>query len=311
MNKIIIAGGTGFLGKALEHFYIKKGYSVVILTRNPKQSNHVFWDGESLGNWVEELENSKILINLAGKSVDCRYTKRNKTLIYDSRMKSTSILGEALALIHHPPSIWVNASSATIYQHSEENLMKESNGIIGDDFSMNICKSWENTFFANKLPENRKIAIRTSIVLGAQGGAILKLRPIVKMGLGGHQGNGNQKISWIHINDFCRAIDFIIQETNLEGAINITAPNPISNKNFMKILRELINVSIGIPQPKFLLEIGTWLLRSETELVLKSRNVYPEKLLEAGFKFKFTDVKSALTDILIKKSDRMKLSYTK
>jgi len=225
--KIIIAAGTGFLGTNLEKYFIEKGNQVTILTRNPKRNNEIIWDAKSLGDWKISLENADVLINLAGKSVDCLYTEKNKNEIYSSRIESTKVLQKAINQCVNKPKIWLNASSATIYTHSETHLNTEENGIIGDDFSMNICKSWEQEFFKEKTKNVRKIALRTSIVLGKNGGAFPKLKMLTNLGLGGKQGRGNQKISWIHINDFCNAIDFIIKQENITGEINITAPNPL------------------------------------------------------------------------------------
>jgi uncharacterized protein (TIGR01777 family) len=295
--KIIIAGGTGFLGENLEQFFLNKNYEVKILTRNPKRKNEIFWDSKTVGTWKNELENADILINLTGKSVDCRYNEKNKKEIYDSRINSTRALQKAIDECQNPPKIWLNASSATIYVHSETHLNTEKNGIIGDDFSMNICKSWEKEFFKTENQNIRKIVLRTSIVLGKNGGAFPKFKQISKLGLGGKQGRGNQMMSWIHIDDFCEAVNFIIENENLNGAINITAPNPLSNENMMKQLREKIKIPFGIPSPIWLLEIASIFIKTETELMLKSRNVYPEILLENGFQFKYDNFEKALENL--------------
>jgi len=292
--KIIIAGGSGFLGKNLERSFQEKNNEVKILTRDPKRENEIFWDAKTLGNWKNELENSDVLINLTGKSVDCRYTEENRKEIFDSRIHSTKILQQAVNKCQNPPKIWMNASSATIYTHSETRLNTEQNGIIGDDFSMNICKSWENEFFKIRNKNIRKVALRTSIVLGKNGGAFPKFLQVSRIGLGGKQGRGNQLVSWIHIEDFCRAVNFIIENENLEGAVNVTAPNPVSNKEMMLKIRSRIKPFFAINCPVWLLEIGAIFLKTETELMLKSRNVYPEKLLEHYFRFKFPDFDDAL-----------------
>lgn len=292
--KIIIAAGTGFLGKNLEQYFLNKNHKVKILTRNPKRENEIFWDAKTLGNWKTELENADVLINLAGKSVDCRYNEDNKKEIYDSRIYSTKVLQQAIDECQNPPKIWLNASSATIYTHSETHLNTEKNGIIGDDFSVNICKSWEKEFFKTENQNIRKVALRTSIVLGNNGGAFPKFKQIVKLGLGGKQGRGNQMMSWIHIDDFCEAVNFIIENENLKGAINITAPKPLSNEKMMKQLREKIKIPFGIPSPVWLLEIAAIFIKTETELMLKSRNVYPEILLENGFQFRYDNFEKAL-----------------
>ena len=292
--KIIIAAGTGFLGRNLENYFLDKNYEVKILTRNPKRKNEIFWDAKTIGIWKDELEHADVLINLAGKSVDCRYNDKNRKEIYNSRIDSTRVLQKAIDKCQNLPKIWLNASSATIYVHSETHLNTEKNGIIGDDFSMNICKSWEKEFFKTENQSIRKVALRTSIVLGKNGGAFPKFKQISKLGLGGKQGRGNQLMSWIHIDDFCEAVNFIIENENLEGAINITAPKPLSNEDMMGQIRKKIKVSFGIPSPVWLLELASVFIKTETELMLKSRNVYPEILLENGFKFQFNDFHQAL-----------------
>ncbi|WP_312765793.1 TIGR01777 family oxidoreductase [Epilithonimonas sp.] len=292
--KIIIAAGTGFLGKNLEQFFLSKNQEVKILTRNPKRNNEIFWDSKTIGAWKNELENADVLINLAGKSVDCRYNDENKKEIYDSRINSTRVLQSAIDECKNPPKIWLNASSATIYIHSETHLNTEKTGIIGDDFSMNICKSWEKECFKLENKNIRKVTLRTSIVLGKNGGAFPKFKQIAKFGLGGKQGKGNQMMSWIHIDDFCEAVNFIIENENLKGEINITAPKPLTNEEMMKQLREKLKIPFGVPSPVWLLELASIFIKTETELMLKSRNVYPEILLENGFQFKYDDFGKAL-----------------
>jgi hypothetical protein len=294
--KIIIAGGSGFLGKSLENHF--QNQEIWILTRNPKRSNEIYWDAKTLGKWSESLENADVLINMTGKSVDCRYNDKNRMEILRSRIDSTNILQKAVDNCKNPPKIWLNSSSATIYTHAETQLMTETMGIIGDDFSMNICKAWEKAFFEKDNLKTRKVALRTAIVLGKEGEAFKKLKTITRLGLGGKQGNGRQKMSWVHIEDFCRAVEFIIQNESIKGVINISAPNPIDNQSFMAILRNKLNIHFGLPSPVFLLEIGTLFLQTETELLLKSRNVYPEKLLSYGFRFRFETVENAFHDLL-------------
>ncbi|WP_336959107.1 TIGR01777 family oxidoreductase [Chryseobacterium contaminans] len=292
--KIIIAAGTGFLGQNLEKYFTEKGEQVYILTRNPQRKNEIYWDAKTIGEWKNSLEQTDVLINLTGKSVDCRYHEKNKAEIYTSRIDSTKILQKAVDNCIAPPKIWLNASSATIYVHSEKHLNTEENGIIGDDFSMNICKSWEKEFFKIQHDGIRKVALRTSIVLGNSGGAFPKLKMITKLGLGGKQGRGNQMVSWIHIDDFCKAIDWIIQNKNIKDTINITAPFPLSNEILMEKLRKGFRIPFGLDAPVWQLEIASIILKTETELLLKSRNVYPEKLLKSGFQFSYPTFEEAL-----------------
>nr|WP_246008801.1 TIGR01777 family oxidoreductase [Chryseobacterium lactis] len=298
MMKIIIAGGTGFLGENLEQYFTQRGNQVYILTRQPKRENEVYWDAKTIGDWKSILENADVLINLTGKSVDCRYHEKNKQEIYSSRIDSTRILQEAVDHCSEKPKIWLNASSATIYVHSEKHLNTEEDGVIGDDFSMNICKNWEKEFFNVKNEGIRKVALRTSIVLGNNGGAFPKLKMITKLGLGGKQGRGNQMVSWIHIDDFCRAVDWIIAHDDIAGAINITAPEPLSNELMMKKLRKLMNIPFGLNAPVWQLEIASLFLNTETELLLKSRNVFPEKLLKTGFQFTYSNFDTTIFNLL-------------
>jgi uncharacterized protein (TIGR01777 family) len=296
--KIIIAAGTGFLGKNLEKYFTEKENETYILTRNPKRKNEIHWDAKTVGEWKNWVENADVLINLTGKSVDCRYTEKNKQEIYSSRIDSTKVLQQAIDQCVNKPKVWLNASSATIYTHSETQLNTEENGIIGDDFSMNICKSWEKEFFTVKNENVRKIALRTSIVLGNYGGAFPKLKLITKLGLGGKQGRGNQNVSWIHIDDFCKAIEHIIDSENMSGVINVTAPNPLSNEEFMMKLRKEMKIPFGLNAPVWQLEIASIFLKTETELLLKSRNVYPEKLIKNGFEFSYPNIESAFKNLI-------------
>lgn len=295
--KIIIAGGTGFLGKVLQKYFTEKGDEVWILTRTPKKINEIYWDATNTGSWVSTLEGAEVVINLTGKSVDCRYNANNKKIILESRVKSTEALQKAIGLCENPPKIWLNASSATIYIHAETQLMDEENGIIGDDFSMNICKSWEKVFFADTSLPVRKIALRTTIVLGNKGGAFPKMKTITRLGLGGKQGNGKQWVSWIHEQDFCRAVAFIIAHEQLTGKINVCAPNPVRNEDFMKYLRKSLGVPVSINSPVALLECASVFIGTETELLLKSRNVYPKRLLDTGFRFEFPEITQAFAEL--------------
>lgn len=297
-KKIIIAAGTGFLGQVLETHLTDKGYHVVILTRNPKKTNHVFWSAKELGIWKNELEGAYALINLTGKSVDCRYNQKNKDLIYSSRIDSTNVLGEAIQLCNQAPKIWINSSTATIYRYSLDKEMTEEYGEIGTDFSMNIAKSWEKAFYSHSLPSTRQIAIRTSIVLGKNGGALIPLKSITKFGFGGNQGNGKQKVSFIHEHDFARAIAFLLEKETIFGNINVTTPYPSDNKTLMSLIRKELKIPFGITQPKWLLKIGAFLIGTEAELVLKSRNVIPKRLLDNGFIFKYETIHATLNNLL-------------
>ncbi|HCQ12983.1 TIGR01777 family oxidoreductase [Flavobacterium sp.] len=301
MKKLIIAAGTGFLGQVLVAHFKDKFDEIVILTRGKSKISdsikYVNWDAKTLTGWENELENASVLINLAGKSVDCRYTENNKKEIYDSRIDSTKILNEAVLNCKNPPKHWLNSSTSTIYRFSLDKQMDEFTGEIGDDFSMNIAKSWEKAFFETETPKTLKTALRTSIVLGKNGGAFVPIKMLAKFGLGGKQGKGNQFISWIHEKDFARAIEFAIEKELTEVA-NIVSPNPVRNYDFMKTLRGIIGVTFGIPTNKLMLEIGSFFIRTETELVLKSRNVIPKKLQENGFTFEYETLEKAFKNLI-------------
>ncbi|MFK8005283.1 MAG: TIGR01777 family oxidoreductase [Saprospiraceae bacterium] len=303
-SKIIIPGGSGFIGKYVADFFLKKDHKVIILTRGKARMEngitYLNWDGKNFGDWIKELESAEMVLNLAGKSVDCRYNKKNKKEILSSRIDSTKIIGEAIDNCTIPPKLWVNMSTATIYEHTLEGKANdETNGIIGNDFSMNVAKAWEKTFNDFTLFATRKIAMRTSIVLGKEGGALTHLAPLVKFGLGGKNGSGKQFVSWIHIEDLTRIIEWFMENKNATGVYNCTSPTPISNEIFMEKIRNIFGISIGLPAPKWMIEIGTFLLRSESELVLKSRKVIPKKLSEEGFEFKFEELNKALKNINI------------
>ncbi|MCI9843770.1 TIGR01777 family oxidoreductase [Flavobacterium pectinovorum] len=301
MKKLIIAAGTGFLGQVLVNHFKDQFEEIVILTRGNSKTidgiKYVNWNARTFSGWEKELENAAVLINMAGKSVDCRYTEKNKKEILLSRIQSTKILNKAVLNCQNPPKHWLNSSTATIYRFSLDKQMDETDGEIGNDFSINVALSWEKAFFKTETPNTLKTALRTSIVLGKNGGAFIPLKTLAKIGFGGKQGIGNQFVSWIHEEDFVNAVDLIIQK-ELTGVINIVAPKPIRNADFMQKLRKAVDFPFGIPMSKFLLKIGSFFIRTEAELVLKSRNVIPKRLLENGFQFKFGDIDEAFKNLL-------------
>nr|WP_315157351.1 TIGR01777 family oxidoreductase [uncultured Flavobacterium sp.] len=300
LNKLIIAAGTGFLGQVLTSHFRDKFEEIVILTRGESKTNgnikYVNWDAKTFSGWEAELENATVLINLTGKSVDCRYTEKNKKEILLSRIESTKILNKAVLNCKNPPKHWMNSSTSTIYRFSLDKQMDEVNGEIGNDFSINVALSWEKSFFKTETPNTLKTALRTSIVLGKNGGAFVPLKTLAKLGFGGKQGKGNQFVSWIHEEDFARAIEFII-EKEITGIINIISPEPIANKSFMSLLRKAVGIPFGIPISEPLLKFGSFFIRTEAELVLKSRNVIPKRLVENGFKFKFENIDNAFQNL--------------
>lgn len=304
MNKhlrFVIPGGNGQVGTVLSRHFHAQGYEVVVLARKPCPApwRIVKWDGEHLGDWTSELEHSDVLINLAGKSVNCRYTAENRKAMMDSRTETTRLLGRAIGQLAHPPRLWMNASTATIYRHIYDRAMDEQTGEIGGSepdapakwkFSIDVATGWESAFFDSKTPNTRKVALRSAMIMSPDRGGIFDtLLRLVRFGLGGTAGSGEQFISWIHDTDFLSAVEFLIARDDFSGCVNISSPNPLPNREFMRALRQAWGTHIGLPATKWMLEIGSSFLRTETELVLKSRRVIPGRLLEAGFHFQFPD----------------------
>ena len=292
-KKIIIAGGTGFIGHYLTEQFTNLGYEVHIISR---QAQHISWTDHS--GIIEALEDAEMLINLAGKSVNCRYNEKNKKEIIHSRTETTHLLGNSLLACTNPPPLWINSSTATIYRHAEDRPMTEADGEIGTGFSVDVAKAWEESLFAFELPKTRKVALRIAIVLGKDGGVMEPYLNLVNFGLGGAQGSGKQMFSWVHIEDVYRIILFLHENKQLHGVFNCSAPHPISNREFMTQIRQIMGRKIGLPSPKWMLEMGAVFLRTETELILKSRWVVPERLEKEGFHFTFSTIDKALREIL-------------
>ena len=299
-KKIVIPGGGGFIGRHLTRYFADKGWEVVVLSRrrNERQegARFVWWDGANLDAWVDELDGSDAVINLAGSTVNCRYNKKNRRQIYESRKSSTEVIGEAIADCAAPPSVWFNASSATVYRHSLDRAMDEATGDIDPvepgkprdkwEFSVDVVNRWEAALFDAPTPDTRRIAMRLSMVFGSgKGGVYEAFRNIARFGLAGTQGPGNQYVSWLHVVDFLRMIDWCIENENLEGTINMCSPKPIPNREFLKALREASGARFGLPATWWMLEIGAFFMRTETELLLKSRRVVPGRLIDSGFTF--------------------------
>ncbi len=307
--KIVIAGGTGHLGVALTEYFQNQNHDVVVLSRRGKsKARLVAWDGVELGSWINEIEGASIIINLAGRSVDCRYTARNLKQMMDSRVDSTRVIGEAIAQSKNPPNLWLQMSTATIYSHRFDQTNDEITGILGGHESdvpkywrnsIEIAKCWEKTLFESKTPSTRKVALRSAMVMGPDPKSVFGvLSKMTKLGLGGSIAGGEQFVSWIHEKDFLRAIDFIIKHKEIHGSINLCAPDPIPQKAFMKQLRQALHVRIGLPSTSWMAEIGAFILRTDTELLLKSRRVVPTILLRAGFKFLFPTWQLASADLV-------------
>lgn len=300
-KKIVIAGGTGFIGKGLiKHF--GHNNDIIVLSRHPLPNygriKYVRWNGQTLHGWEKQLENTDLLINLAGKSVNCRYNEKNKQEIFDSRTVTTKILGAAILTLKHPPLRWINAGSATIYRHAEDRPMDEISGEISDDFSVQVCKQWEASFNAIHTPGTRKAILRIAITLGADGGVMMPYLNLVKFGLGGHQGSGRQQYSWVHITDVCRMMQWLYDRPEQEGVFNCSSPNPVSNKQFMQTVRQATRHPFGLPASSWMLSIGACLVGTEKELLLKSRWVIPTRALQAGFNFEYPQLQAAVENII-------------
>jgi len=318
--RIVLPGGSGQVGNILSRHFHAQGHEVVVLARRvtPAPWRVVNWDGESLGNWTSELENADVLINLAGRSVDCRYTPSNRRAIKESRVQTTHLLGRAIGQSVRPPRLWMNASTATIYRHALDRPMDEQTGEIGGNetdapakwsFSIDVATSWEKAFFEAVTPNIRKIALRSAVIMSPdRGGVFDTLLRLVRFGLGGTAASGQQFVSWIHDEDFLRSIDYLIARDEIDGVVNIASPNPLGNREFMKALRQAWGTSIGLPATRWMLEIGTFFLRTETELVLKSRRVIPRCLVEDGFQFQFPEWAAAAQNLVDRwrATDRLK-----
>jgi hypothetical protein len=305
---MILAGGSGFLGGALAKYFTALKWEVVVLTRHPKPRadgvREVAWDGETVGTWGRELEGAEAVVNLCGKSVDCRYTAENRKLLIESRTLPTRALGQAIANSQSPPRVWLNSSSATLYKHTLDTAMDE-NGALGatpaakDEFSIEIIRQWESALNEAQTPRTRKTALRTTMVLGMSRNSVVPvLRRLTRLGLGGRMGSGRQFVSWMHQEDFCRAVEWVIAHDELSGPVNFAAPNPLPNAEMMRAFRNLCGVPIGLPATEWMLGIGAFFLRTETELIIKSRRVVPGRLLASGFEFRFPLFRQALADIL-------------
>ena len=300
------------MGTILARYLHAGGHMVTVLSRNPRPApwRVVYWDGLTPGGWTDDIEGSDACINLAGRSVNCRYTAANRRDIHESRILSTRLLNEVVASLSHPPRVWINASTATIYRHALDRAMNEADGELGGNepgapdtwnFSIGVAKAWEAEFFSTHTQLTRKVAIRSAMTFSPDRGGVFDVfSGLVRFGLGGHQGSGTQFVSWIHEADFVRAVDLLIADEKFEGVVNLASPNPLPNREFMRALRDGWGMRIGIPTPNWMLEIGTFLMRTESELVLKSRRVVPGRLLDAGFQFQFPEWPAAARDLVVR-----------
>lgn len=286
---VVIAGATGFIGSYFQRRFLEEGWEVRTVGRNA--SADAQWNDD--GAITRALNGAELLVNLAGRSVNCRYGTRNRRDILDSRVLTTRALGRAVAACAEPPKTWINSSTGTIYRHADDHPQSEASGETGSGFSVGVAKAWEDELEAANAPRTRKVPLRIAIVLGA-GGVMNPLRNLARLGLGGHMGPGTQKFSWIHVEDLFRSVVFIHHRPGLVGPINAASPYPVDNRELMWLVRRSLGVPFGIPTPAWLLEAGAVLIRTQTELVLKSRWVEPRKLLDAGFVFEYPSLAGAL-----------------
>ena len=297
--KIVIPGGSGHVGMVLSRAFHAAGDEVVVLTRRPCPAawRMVEWDGQTLGAWITELEGADAVINLAGRSVNCRYNAENRRQIMDSRVHSARAIGQAISRSAHPPRVWLQMATATIYAHRFDAANDEATGVLGGHefnapstwrFSIDVATAWEQSASEAATPKTRKVLLRSAMVMSPDRGGIFDtLLTLVRRSVGGHAGNGRQYVSWIHEMDFVNAIEWLISHENFRGPVNLASPNPIPNAQFMRELRSAWGVRFGLPAPAWLLEIGAVFLRTETELILKSRRVVPTRLLQSGFEFRY------------------------
>lgn len=307
--KVILPGGTGQVGSILSRWFQRNGHEVVVLGRNPGKAawRTVRWDAATQGEWSRELDGADVVINLAGRSVNCRYTDANRQAIMRSRVESTRAVGEAIAGARRPPRLWIQASTATIYAHRFDAPNDEATGQIGGNepgapeawrFSIDVAQSWEREVDNAKVPYTRTVKLRSAVILSPDRGGIFDtLLWLVRIGLGGTAGSGRQYVSWVHDADFIRAVDWIIDHDDVDGIVNLAAPHPLPNEAFMRELRAAWGARIGLPAAEWMLKIGAFLMRTETELVLKSRRVVPGVLLQRGFTFEFPTWREAAVDL--------------
>jgi len=302
--KLVIPGGSGHLGREARGHFEKLGWEVVVLSRTPTGTSDLAWDGRTLGPWAESIDGADVVLNLAGRSINCRYTPQHLAEIRDSRVDSTRVVGQAIEHAKRPPKLWLQASSLSLYAHRYDAANDESGAIASGEpvkwmAIVDIILAWEAALNAANTPHTRRIALRNSGVLQNTKGSLLDvLTGLAKKGLLGTLGDGKQFVSWIHIADFLGILQFCLKHEDLSGPINVCTPFPLPMKEFAKEVREALGVKIGLPAPAPLLEIGTFLMGTETELILKSRRCTPGKLLDSGFDFRFAKLEEALRDLI-------------
>ncbi|MGO4238108.1 TIGR01777 family oxidoreductase [Pseudarthrobacter sp. YAF2] len=292
---VVLAGASGFIGTHLRRRFQEDGWTVRTIGRKGSGSSAAAWEDDA--GMARVLNGAGLVVNLAGRSVSCRYSERNKAVIMDSRVATTKALGRAIAQCQEPPSTWLNASTGTIYRDARDRPQSEADGDLGTGFSVDVAKAWEAALEAAVTPGTRKIPLRIAIVLGRGGGALAPFANLARLGLGGHMGDGRQKFSWVHVEDLYRSIRFLHARTGIAGPVNVASPDVVSNREMMRLVRRAYGARFGIPTPAWLLRAGAVLIRTETELVLKSRWVQPQKLLDAGFVYSQPELGQALLQI--------------
>jgi uncharacterized protein (TIGR01777 family) len=310
--RIVIPGGTGQVGGIVRRWYAAAGHDVLVLSRRPETLElgvrHRVWDGRSIGDWAEELDGADVVINLAGRSVNCRYTDDNLRQMMSSRVDSTHAVGRALELAVRPPSLWLQMSTATIYADRRDAPNDETTGIIGGhepgvpaywEYSVRIAQNWEEAQQRAALPHTRRVALRAALVMSPDRAGIFDyLLWMARLGLGGSVAGGGQYVSWIHAHDLCRAVDFLVERSGLDGPVNLASPAPLPQRELMRDLRRAWGRRPGLPATRTMAGLGAWALRSDTELLLKSRRVVPGRLLEAEFEFEHPAWPDAAADLV-------------
>lgn len=306
--KVVIPGGSGQVGTILARAFHAAGHDVVVLSRRLQERawRIVVWDGATLGGWANEIDGSDVVINLAGRSVNCRYTTAHRREILESRIRATGAVGAAISGAVRPPRVWLQASTATIYAHQYDGPNDETGPLGGGEpdapdawtFSIDVARAWERAFDNAVTPDTRKVALRSAMTMSPDAGGIFDtLVTLARFGLGGAAAGGHQFVSWIHFDDFVRATMWLIEHEEIEGVVNVAAPHPLPNREFMRVLRTALGMPVGLPTAKWMLEIGAVLMRTETELILKSRRVVPGRLLGSGFVFNYARWPEAAADL--------------
>lgn len=304
-KKIVLAGGSGHIGTVLCDYFKDKAEEIIILSRGEEavsgNTRIVKWDGKNAGDWYKELEGADVLVNLTGRNINCRFTEKNKNEILESRVDSVKALSLAITRSTAPPKLWIQCASTGIYDESREHATTESDDEAGDDFLAVVCKRWEKTFreYTFHFKDTRRVILRNSMVLGKKNGAFPRLEKLVRIGLGGKQGTGLQWMSWIHEEDLAGIVEWVISHPDLEGVINCSSPQPLQNKDFMRILRETMRVAIGIPSPTWFLKMGAFVIGTDSGLILKSSWVLPERILKEGYVFRYGNLEKAVKEIVL------------